>query len=102
MGQGGFSFPEEVQEGEWDGELISCCCRGRGSSCARASRHPLLRSGEGSPKHTNVLLFPIPSSAMRGQAACGQVWQLPGLGLGVHECLRELSVPFLDVPGQSC
>lgn len=74
------------------------CCS---ASCdARASRHCLLGSGKGYPKCAIVLLFPILPSAVQGQAACGQVWQLPGLGSKAHKCLREVLVLVLDFSGQ--
>lgn len=74
------------------------------SRCARASRHPPLWSGEGYPKHANVCFsppLPVPCGD-RQPADRSADSQLPELGLGMHECLRELLVPFLDVPGQSC
>lgn len=78
------------QKPQWFGipmvpERCLCCS----APCdARASRHPLLGSGKGYPKCATGLFFSIPPSAVQGQAACGQVWQLPGLGSRAHKCLR--------------
>jgi len=69
---------------------------------AQVSGHPPLGSSKSCPKSAMVLLVPIPLGAVQGQAAHGQVWQLPGLGSTAPKCRREVLVPFFDISGRAC